>query len=49
MPVLTFPEIIGFSGVLLLLIAFALNLGNRLSAGSAIYLVLNAVGAGLAA
>lgn len=41
-------ELVGTLGVTLLLIAFALNLANKLAATSATYLVLNVVGAGLA-
>ena len=41
-------ELVGTLGVTLLLIAFALNLANKLEAASATYLVLNVVGAGLA-
>lgn len=41
-------EITGTIGVTLLLVAFALNLMNRLSAQSATYLLLNIVGAGMA-
>jgi len=41
-------ELLGTLGVSLLLIAFALNLANKLSASSVTYLLLNIVGAGLA-
>lgn len=41
-------ELVGTLGVTLLLIAFALNLANKLTATSATYLVLNVAGAGLA-
>ncbi|MBL7931997.1 MAG: hypothetical protein JNL60_08845 [Bacteroidia bacterium] len=41
-------EIIGSIGVTLLLIAFTLNLVNKLGATSKTYLLLNIVGAGLA-
>ena len=39
---------IGFSGVTILLIAFLLNLLNKISANSLAYVVMNMVGAGLA-
>lgn len=45
---MTIGEITGTIGVTLLLLAFALNLLNRLSAQSVAYLVLNIAGAGLA-
>jgi membrane-bound ClpP family serine protease len=41
-------EVLGTLGVTLLLIAFALNLANKLSASSFTYLFLNILGAGLA-
>lgn len=41
-------ELVGTLGVSLLLIAFAFNLANKLSANSTTYLVLNIIGAGLA-
>jgi hypothetical protein len=41
-------ELIGTLGVSLLLIAFALNLANRLSSSSPAYLLLNIIGAVLA-
>jgi hypothetical protein len=41
-------ELVGTLGVSLLLIAFALNLANKLSATSRTYLLLNIIGAGLA-
>lgn len=41
-------ELVGTLGVTLLLIAFALNLANKLAATSTAYLVLNIVGALLA-
>jgi len=41
-------EIIGTLGVSLLLLAFALNLTNRLSVNSVYYLLLNVLGAALA-
>ena len=44
----TFPTLVGFTGVSLLLLAFALNLVRRLPAESTAYLALNFVGAALA-
>ena len=41
-------EIVGTFGVSILLIAFALNLANRLSASSVPYLLMNIIGAALA-
>lgn len=41
-------ELVGTIGVSLLLIAFALNLANKIKATSTTYLVLNIIGAGLA-
>lgn len=41
-------ELTGTIGVSLLLVAFALNLQKKLKSDSAIYLLLNIVGAGLA-
>jgi hypothetical protein len=41
-------EWVGTIGVSLLLIAFALNLANRLSSTSSSYLLLNIIGAALA-
>lgn len=41
-------EITGTLGVSLLLLAFALNLLNKLSTSSKVYLTLNIAGAGLA-
>ena len=48
MSFLSHPELIGFVGVTLLLIAFFLNLFRLLKAESLPYLGLNLVGAGLA-
>lgn len=48
MPLLSFPELIGFLGVTLLLIAFFLNLLRALQADSLSYLGLNLIGAALA-
>ncbi|HET6619184.1 MAG TPA: hypothetical protein VFG64_04545 [Dongiaceae bacterium] len=48
MPLLSFPELTGFLGVTLLLIAFFLNLLRALRADSFPYLGLNLVGAALA-
>jgi hypothetical protein len=39
---------IGFTGVAILLIAFFLNLANKLHKDSFIYIVLNIIGAGIA-
>lgn len=39
---------IATTGVTLLLVAFALNIGKKLGADSKLYLLLNVVGAGLA-
>jgi hypothetical protein len=41
-------DIIGFTGVFILLIAFLLNLSGKLSQQSPAYIVLNIIGAGLA-
>jgi len=41
-------ELVGTLGVSILLVAFALNLVNKLSSTSAPYLVMNIIGAGLA-
>ena len=41
-------ELVGTLGVTLLLIAFAFNLANKLSASSVLYLSLNIAGAALA-
>lgn len=41
-------EVIGTIGVSILLVAFALNLANKLKATSLMYLFLNVVGAALA-
>lgn len=43
------PEIIGSTGVGLLLLAFVLNLARKLSARHPVYLLLNVVGCALAA
>lgn len=45
---MTLPDIIGFTGVALLLLAFALNLTGLLSREGRTYLLMNAVGAGVA-
>ena len=45
---MTSGELVGTLGVSLLLIAFALNLANKLSVTSTAYLVLNIIGAALA-
>lgn len=41
-------DIIGFTGVFILLIAFLLNLSGKLSQQSPAYILLNIIGAGLA-
>ena len=41
-------DLIGSSGVLLLLVAFALNACGRMAARGAVYQLMNTVGAGLA-
>ncbi|WP_317899581.1 CBU_0592 family membrane protein [Aurantibacillus circumpalustris] len=41
-------EIVGTFGVSILLIAFALNLANKLNAASVPYLLMNIIGAALA-
>lgn len=48
MPSLSYPDLIGFVGVALLLIAFFLNLLRALRADSLPYLGLNFIGAALA-
>ena len=45
---MTSGELVGTLGVTLLLIAFALNLADKWSSSSSIYLIFNVVGAGLA-
>jgi hypothetical protein len=45
---MTSGELVGTLGVSLLLIAFALNLAQKLSASSRLYLSMNVIGAGLA-
>ena len=45
---MTSADMIGAAGVTLLLVAFALNLIGRLERDGAIYVILNAIGAGLA-
>lgn len=45
---MTTTDTIGFIGVTLLLIAYFLNLTDKISKDNIIYLVLNVVGAGLA-
>jgi hypothetical protein len=46
--VTTINDIIGFTGVFILLIAFLLNLSGKLSQNSIVYILLNIIGAGLA-
>ena len=43
-----FPTAVGFVGVILMLLAFLLNLAGRMTADSVLYLALNFVGACLA-
>jgi hypothetical protein len=45
---LTFNDWIGFIGVLILLLAYLLNLAGKISKDGLLYIVLNIVGAGLA-
>ena len=45
---MTTTDIIGFIGVTVLLIAYFLNLNNKLEKDSMIYLQMNFIGAGLA-
>jgi hypothetical protein len=45
---MTTGELVGTLGVSILLIAFALNLSNKLSASSKLYLLMNVIGAALA-
>jgi len=45
---LTFNNYIGFAGVLILLVAFLLNLSGKLSKDGLTYILLNTIGAGLA-
>ncbi len=45
---MTTTDIIGFVGVAILLIAYFLNLNNKLEKDSLLYLLLNCIGAGLA-
>lgn len=44
---LTFPEVVGFLGVFLLLAAFFLNLFAMIDAKGYLYILLNLLGAGL--
>ena len=44
----SFPDIIGSIGVFILLLAFVLNLLNKISRKSLVYILMNIVGAGLA-
>ncbi|NNV54129.1 CBU_0592 family membrane protein [Limnovirga soli] len=46
--VLTVNDYIGFAGVFILLIAFLLNLANKIDKDSLPYIVMNIIGAGLA-
>jgi len=45
---MTTTDLIGFAGVSILLIAFFLNLINRIGKDSLAYLIMNVVGAGIA-
>jgi hypothetical protein len=45
---LSFADIIGSIGVFVLLLAFVLNLLNKISRDSLIYILMNIIGAGLA-
>jgi hypothetical protein len=45
---MNFTDWIGFIGVTILLIAFFLNLNNRLKKDNFVYLLMNVLGAGLA-
>lgn len=44
----SFADIIGSIGVFILLLAFVLNLLDKLSRGSLVYILMNIVGTGLA-
>ena len=45
---MTITDWTGFAGVTILLVAYFLNLGKYIKTDSAVYLVLNIVGAGIA-
>ncbi len=45
---LSFSDIVGSVGVLMLLVAFVLNLLNKISRDSLSYIIMNIIGAGLA-
>lgn len=45
---MTFSEIIGAIGVTILLIGYLLNLNGKLPANSAVYMLMNVVGSGMA-
>lgn len=45
---MTFSEIIGAIGVTILLIGYLLNLNGKLAANSALYMLMNVVGSGMA-
>lgn len=45
---MTFSEIIGAIGVTILLIGYLMNLNGKLPANSAIYMLMNVVGSGMA-
>ncbi|MEP7163138.1 MAG: hypothetical protein ABI741_00515 [Ferruginibacter sp.] len=44
----SFADLTGTVGVTLLLVAFGLNLGNKISQNSLLYILLNCIGASLA-
>lgn len=44
----TINDYIGFTGVLILLIAFLLNLAGKISKDGLVYILMNVIGAGLA-
>lgn len=44
----SFADIIGSTGVFILLLAFVLNLLNKIPRGSLVYIVMNIIGAALA-
>lgn len=45
---MTFSEIIGAIGVTILLIGYLMNLNGKLPANSAVYMLMNVVGSGMA-
>lgn len=48
MELITLNDLVGFIGVLILLVAFLLNLAGKLTQDSPLYIWLNVLGAGLA-